>query len=63
MAELGENRTWPEDLFEFAWFNERDDRLRELSEIAEQETGPITTRIAIFRMRFYLITFATLIGA
>jgi Domain of unknown function (DUF3825) len=37
MAELGENRTWPEDLFEFAWFNERDDRLRELSEIAEQE--------------------------
>jgi hypothetical protein len=37
MPELGDSRTWPEDLFEFAWFNERDDRLRELSEIAEGE--------------------------
>lgn len=28
---------WPEDLFDFAWFAERDDRLRDLSELAEQE--------------------------
>lgn len=28
---------WPKDLFEFAWFPERDDRLRELAEHAEPE--------------------------
>src|SRR6478736_3257669 len=28
---------WPDDLFDFGWFPEVDDRLRELSEIAEQE--------------------------
>jgi hypothetical protein len=28
---------WPEDLFDFGWFPDRDDRLRELSELAEEE--------------------------
>ncbi|GIW91508.1 MAG: hypothetical protein KatS3mg109_1940 [Pirellulaceae bacterium] len=28
---------WPKDLFEFAWFQGRDDRLRELAELAEPE--------------------------
>ena len=30
-------QSWPEDLFEFAWFPNRDDQLRELADQAEEE--------------------------
>ena len=30
-------QSWPDDLFDFAWFPDRDDRLRELADQAEEE--------------------------
>jgi hypothetical protein len=37
MPQVGETSPWPDDVFDFAWFPERDDRLYELSQLAERE--------------------------